>query len=192
MAPVTVSAAEPTREELSAALSDPDALYEIVDGRIIEVPSKGVYAAVIAMRLKERIAAIAEPQRLGVTFIETMFILDIDTNLRRRPDVAYVSAERWPLDRPMPTEGEIEVVPDLVIEIISPSDRSGEVSKKTRDYFRHNVRQVWIVQPETREIFIHRPTKSIELFEEGVVLKAEDILPGLRIPIAGLFSTTFD
>jgi Uma2 family endonuclease len=192
MATVTVTAAEPTREELRAALSDPDALYEIVDGRIIEVPSMSMYAAVIADRLHDAIKATARPARLGITLIEAMFILDIDTNLRRRPDVAYVSAERWPLDRPLPTEGEVEVVPDLVIEIISPSDRSGEVSKKTRDYFRHNVRQVWIVQPETHEIFIHRPNKSIELFEEGDILKAEDILPGLRIPLAGVFSTAFD
>ncbi len=105
MATVTVTAAEPTPEELRAALSDPDALYEIVDGRIIEVPSMSVYAAVIADRLKDAIKATVRPARLSMTFIETLFILDIDTNLRRRPDVAFISAERWPLDHAMPTEG---------------------------------------------------------------------------------------
>ena len=49
--------------------------------------------------------------------------------------------------------------------------------------------EIEVVQSETQEIFIHRPNKSIELVEEGDVLKAEDILPGLRIPIAGLFFT---
>ena len=49
--------------------------------------------------------------------------------------------------------------------------------------------EIEVVQSETQEIFIHRPNKSIELVEEGGVLKAEDILPGLRIPIAGLIFT---
>lgn len=187
-----VTAAEPTPDALRAALSEPDALYEIVDGQIVEVPGMSVYASVIARRLMEAIRAAARPARLGAAMIETMFILDAEKNLRRRPDVAFVSTERWPFARPLPTEGDFEVVPDLVIEVVSPQDRGGEIAKKTREYFRHNVRQVWIVLPETREIAIYRSPKTIEVFEEGDEFTAEDLLPGLRIRMDDLFSTAID
>jgi Uma2 family endonuclease len=191
MATLTV-VADPTYEDLHAAFSDPDALYEIVDGQILEVAGMSAYASRIALRLERTIAGVAEANGLGFTTIETMFILDPVKNLRRRPDVAFVSAERWPLDRPMPSEGEFEVVPDLVVELMSPSDLIGETAKKRREYFRYNVRQVWSVQPETRSITIYRSTKQIEVFEEGDELTAEDLLPGLRVSLAALFSTTID
>src|SRR4051812_30152500 len=143
----TLSSADPTPQELHAALSGPEALYEIVGGQVIEVPGMSAYASVIARRLLIAIEATARPAQLGAAMIETMFILDPVRNLRRRPDLAFVSAERWPLDRGLPTEGDFDVVPDLVIEVVSPNDLGGQIAKKTREYFRYNVRQVWIVQP---------------------------------------------
>ena len=122
---------DPTLEELRAALSDPDALYEIVDGRIMEVPGMSVYAGIIAQRLWDGIRAVARPSRSGFVMIETMFILDVVKNLRRRPDVAFVSAERWPLDRPVPTTGEIEVVPDLAVEVVSPNDTGARSPRRS-------------------------------------------------------------
>ncbi len=124
--------------------------------------------------------------------IETLFILDPIRNLRRRPDVAFVSAERWPLDRSLPPEGDFEVVPDLAIEVVSPDDRGGEIRKKAREYLGHGMRQVWIVWPETREVVLHRSPKQIEVFEEGDELTSEDLLPGLRVSLNALFSSAID
>jgi Uma2 family endonuclease len=188
----TATIADPTPQELRAALSHPDALYEIVDGRIIEVPGMSAYASRIARRLSIAIESIACPAGLGFTCIETMFILDVAKNLRRRPDVAFVSVERWPSDRELPTEGEFVVVPDLVVEIDSPNHLHAEVAKKTREYFRHGVRQVWIVQPETREITVQHSPKQVEIFEDGDILEGGSILPGLRVNIADLFSTAIE
>ncbi len=188
----TLTAAAPTIDELRAALSDPDALYEIVNGWIVEVPGMSAYAATIAERIWLGIREVAKPARLGSAWIETMFIIDPEANTRRRPDVAFVSADRWPLDRPIPTMGELEVVPDLAIEIVSPSNTSGELSLKIREYFRLGVRQVWRVEPETREIAVYRSPKQIEVFEDGDILDAGDILPGLRLVVADLFSTAAD
>ena len=188
----TVTVSEPTYEELKAALSDPDALYEIVDGQIVEIPSMSVYSATIARRILFAIQDVARPARLGVAMIETMFILDPVANTQRRPDVAFVSAERWPLDRPISTTGEIEVVPDLAIEVVSPSNKRGELSRKVRQYFRLGVRQVWVVEPETHEIFVHHSPKTIEIFEDGDILDAGEIIPGLRLVVFDLFSTAID
>jgi Uma2 family endonuclease len=100
-----------------------------------------------------------------------MFILDEARNLVRRPDVAFVSSERWPLDREMPIEGEFLVVPDLVVEVLCPKARSAVVAKKTREYLRHGVRQVWIVQPEIRDVTVYHSNKTGESYEEGDTLE---------------------
>ena len=186
------TAADPTPQELRAALSEPDALYEIVDGKIIEVPGLSAYAATLAERLFLAIRTVVHPSRLGFVKIETMFILDEAKNLRRRPDVAFVSAERWPLDREMPIEGEFAVVPDLVVEVLSPNDISREVAEKRREYLRHGVRQVWTVLPESREITVHHSTTKPDFYEEGDTLEGGEILPGFRLPISELFRRTID
>jgi Uma2 family endonuclease len=184
----TVAAADPTPQELRAALSNLDALYEVVNGRIVEVPAMSAYASRIAGRLRDAIQGVVRPAGLGFVEIESMFILDRDAGLRRRPDVAFVSTDRWPLDRDLPTSGDFDVVPDIVIEVLSPNDLGSAIAEKIREYFRHEVRQVWIVQPATRDVSVYRSTKRIEVFEDADVLVAEDILPGLRVPLTDLFS----
>src|SRR5437899_12541857 len=82
---------------------------------------------------------------LGTVLIEGLFILDSEGDLRRRPDVAFVSAERWPLDRPIPEDGDWEVIPDLAIEVTSTYDLWDGVLAKMHEYFDKGVRQVWIV-----------------------------------------------
>ncbi len=186
----TVTTSEPTPQELRAALSEPDALYEIVDGQIIEVPGMSAYAALIANRLGAAIREATWPSGLGVVLVETMFILDEARNLVRRPDVAFVSSERWPLDREMPIEGEFLVVPDLVVEVLSPNDLSREVAEKRREYLRHGVRQVWTVLPESREITVHHATTKPDFYEESDTLEGGEILPGFRLPVGELFRRT--
>ena len=185
-----VAHAEPTYDELKAALSSPDALYEIVDGKIVEIPSMSVYAAKIASRILFAIERVAAPADLGSAWVETLFIVDPVKDQRRRPDVAFVSAERWPLDRLMPVEGEMDVVPDLAIEVVSPSNKCGELARKIREYFGFGVRQVWVVEPETREIAAYHTPERIEVFEDGDILDAGEIVPGLRLVITDLFSRT--
>ena len=186
----TVTTADPTPQELRAVLSHPDALYEIVDGQIIELPAMSAYASMIADRLFVAIRAVAHRLGLGFVTIETMFILDEARNLVRRPDVAFVSSERWPLDREVPTKGEFLVVPDLVVEVLSPNALSAGVAKKTREYLRHGVREVWLVQPEAREITVHRSNKRGEFCEEGDTLEGGAMLPSLRVVVTDLFRRT--
>ncbi len=189
----TIAIADPTSQELRAALSHPDALYEMVGSRIIEVPAMSAYTSTVAERLWMAIRSVVHPAGLGFVKIETMFILDVAKNIRRRPDVAFVSVERWPHDREMPAEGEFVVIPDLVIEVVSPTDLLSEDAAKRRAYLRYGVRQVWTVLPETREITVHHASpKRVEEFEEGDILEGNPMLPGLRVVVADLFRRTPD
>lgn len=166
-------------------LADTEALYEIVRGEIVEKPEMGIHANLVAFHLARWLAEFVEAHRLGTVAMEAMFVLEED--LRRRPDVAFVSAERWPLDRPIPESGDWEVVPDLAIEVISPHDTIEGMEEKFLDYFQHGVREVWTVHTNVQLVRIYTtPHKNSGLAGDSL-LTSESLLPGFSLPLKQLF-----
>ena len=97
-------------------------------------------------------------QRAWHVRTEMLFVLDAEHNLRRRPDVAFVSTARWPLDRALPETGDWDVVPDLAVEVISPNDVFKDVLAKVREYFHYGVQVVWVIAPRNgRSTCMTRP-----------------------------------
>jgi Uma2 family endonuclease len=102
-----------------------DSFYEIVDGQVVELPPMGVYECGIASFLVLTLGAFAKDRKLGRVVVETMFWLNRSGKLKRRPDLAFVSAERWPLTRGLHRAEAWDVIPDLAIEIRLFSQASG-------------------------------------------------------------------
>jgi Uma2 family endonuclease len=100
--------------------------------------------------------------------------------------VAFVSAEKWPLDRPMPGTGDWELVPDLTVEVVSPNDVFQDTLAKMCEYFRLGVKQVWIVLPVDWEIYVYDSPKDLRILTAGDVLEAGVLLPSLRLPVGSL------
>jgi Uma2 family endonuclease len=146
-----------------------------------------LYAAVVASRLDQRLGPFVDERRLGIVVTEALFIVDPKRNLRRRPDVAFVSAERWPLDRLIPETGDWEVIPDLAVEVVSPSDTWEEVLAKIDEYFEKGVRQVWIAAPVAQKVYLlDSPTRVHILtthFTSGQFLTPDSwfLTPGSRL-----------
>jgi Uma2 family endonuclease len=174
----SVAAAGPAKEE---------PLYEVVNGQKVELPPVSIYACWIASRIHLRLGSHAETHGLGTVVVEGLFILDRIKDLRRRPDVAFVCAEKWPLDHPIPETGDWELVPDLAVEVISPNDVFLDVLAKMRDYFRLGVKQVWIVLPVDREIYVYDSPRDLRILTADDELDGGALLPGLRLPVGSLF-----
>jgi Uma2 family endonuclease len=164
-----------------------EALYEVVNGQRVELPPMSIYAVWITSRLGYRLGPFVEEQRLGIVVNEALFILDAESNLRRRPDLAFVSSGRWPLDRPMPETGDWEVIPDLAVEVISPNDAFENVLAKMDEYFEKGVRQVWIVLPMRQRIYVFHSPTQVRILSAADELDGGDLLPGFRLPVARLF-----
>jgi Uma2 family endonuclease len=164
-----------------------EALYEVVNGQRVELPPMSVYAGWIASRLDQRLGPFVEERALGNVVTEVLFILDPERNLRRRPDVAFVSAERWPLDRPIPAVGDWEVVPDLAVEVVSPNDLFQEVLAKMHEYFENGVRQVWIVVPLRQQIYVFDSPTRVRILGAAEEVDGGSLLPGLHLPVVRLF-----
>lgn len=162
-------------------------LYEVVNGKKVELPPMSIYANWVSLRLAIRLGSHVEANRLGMVVHEALFILDPVRDLRRRPDVAFVSVQRWPLDRLLPETGDWEVVPDLAVEVISPNDLFQDVLVKMNEYFRLGVRQVWVVEPVSQQIIVFDSPTQLRGFTAADELDGGALLPGLRLPLASLF-----
>ena len=103
------------------------------------------------------------------------------------PDLAFVSYERWPRDRKISSESPWDVVPDLAIEVISPSNVVADIFGKVHEYFEAGVRRVWIVFPVQRQVYVYESATQVQIFGLGDALDGEDILPGFRLALAELF-----
>ncbi len=175
----------------TATPSDSDEpLYEVVNGEKVELPPMGIFCNVIASRIDRKMASFVDEHRLGTVVTEALLILDREANLRRRPDVAFVAADRWPLDREVPETGDWDVVPTLAVEVVSPHDLSKEVEGKLNEYFAHGVRAVWVVHPDYRRIYCYTSPTETKILDEKATLDGGDLLPGFGLPLSDLFRRT--
>jgi Uma2 family endonuclease len=83
----------------------------------------------------------------------------------------------------------LRIPPDLAVEIYpSTSNRKpGDFQKRIRDYLDGGVRLLWVIYPDARCAMVYRPDGSARMVREHEALEGEDVLPGLRIELAGLF-----
>jgi len=177
---------EPRTDLVRASRRD-EPLYEIVNGQRVELQPMGILSNLIAARLYAAILSHLRNSQLGVVVMEALLILDEDSNLRRRPDVAFVSVQRWPLDRDVPETGDWAIVPDLAIEVISPHDLYADVVNKVHEYFDHGVGEMWVVEPDTRVVNVYTSPTNVEIRTQGQSLETT-LLPGLTISLIDVFA----
>jgi len=163
-----------------------DMLYEVVDGQILE-KNMGSRELEITTILGGYLFQFARANRLGRALVEFVFRIIVEEDMQRRPDVAFVSHARWPYNRRVPDVPVWDMVPDLAIEVISPSDMMSAVLRKVHDYFKAGVTRVWVVYPERAEVYIYSTPQQVHVVGVGQELDGGDLLPGFRLPVAVLF-----
>lgn len=179
-----------TQEPLLGApppVNGDDALYEVVNGKYVELPPMSTRAGVIASRLARRLGNVADEQQLGEVVVEILFGLNPSGKLRRRPDVAFVSYARWPKGQPVTDTDPWMVIPDLAIEVVSPSDFAEELRIKVKDYFQAGVRQVWVIYPRLALVDVYESLTAVRSWSATEELEGGAVFPNLRLPLAPLF-----
>ena len=163
------------------ALPD-DGKYELVDGELLHMSPAGARHGNIATRLLARIHVFVTERKLGHVFDgQTGFRLP-DGNLRS-PDVSFVAAERLP--EGIPT-GFLQMAPDLAVEVLSPTDRAGDVAHKVGEYLGVGVRLLWVIDPEKLAAVVYRPGTTPRTVRQDGALDGEDVLPGFSYPLREL------
>jgi Uma2 family endonuclease len=167
--------------------ADEDVLYEVVDGQVVELAPMGAYEVWIATVLVARLATFVSQHQLGRAAQEMLFDLSIGTGLRRRPDVAFVSFDRWPSTRRIPRTEAWEVVPNLVVEVVSRTDSVDSLVDKIAEYFHAGVERVWVVFPSQEQVYVYDSPSSVRILTRPDELSGDPILPHFRLPLVELF-----
>jgi Uma2 family endonuclease len=169
-----------------------DVPYEVIDGEIVEKPPMGAREGLFATKLILWLSRFGGIERFGQLASEVLFKLHPAGKRSRRPDVAFISFERWPGDRLVPPGDDWDVVPDLAIEVISPTNSAIDVVKKLNDYFRAGVRLVWVVYPVQRLFYSYRSPTEVRILGPDDELEGDPVLPGVRLPVRALLGDVPD
>lgn len=173
-----------TAEEFDAFAELPenaDKILEFIHGEIIEKVPSNAYSSKISARVVIRLGGFVEDHDLGHVTTEAGGY-QVGAN-RIVPDVAFVAkVKQAELDK----RGYNHVAPDLVVEVISPSDKPKAVADKIAAYLAAGI-TVWALYPETKTAQIHRPQQDVMMLDENGSLSAEDILPGFQLVLKDIF-----
>ncbi|MGH2516307.1 MAG: Uma2 family endonuclease [Ktedonobacterales bacterium] len=170
--------------------------YELVAGRLIRMPPIGGGHGRASLKLANALDAYVEQHALGmVTVGEHGFILSLPGQPEQPEtvlgaDVAFVRAEHVPLRTSAEFDAYWRVAPDLVVEIVSPSQFRPEMAAKARLWLRAGVRLVWVVWPGQRQVDVWRPgaDEAMATLNETDMLDGQEVVPGFTLPVGRAFS----
>ena len=159
--------------------------YELVRGELIELPQPKPVHGYVSMQVGSVLNSFVMEHGLGIVLTPAGFVIEIGPDTVRAPDVAFISWDRLP-------DGELPDVfprtaPNIVVEVLSPSDRPGAVNAKIRQWLDAGAELVWALHPPTRTVRVCRPNAEDVILTERDVLDAEPVLPGFSVSIADLF-----
>lgn len=159
--------------------------YERVDGELRVSPG-GFRHAAVSLRLAARLLAYVTEHRLG-------HVVDSSAGFRwpsrqasgpdnlRSPDVSFVALRRLPGERE--PDGFPSLVPELAVEVLSPSDRPGEVLERVGEYLDVGTRLVWVIDPAKRVAAAYRGLTDARTIRDTDMLDGEDVVRGFACPL---------
>lgn len=173
-----------TETDLIQSLEHDGRRCELADGVLVE-KAIGWMESRLAVVLILLLESYLEDHDIG-------FVLGSDAphrlqpELVRLPDVSFVRYGSVPVEQ-RSCEPIANWVPDLAVEILSPSNRPQEMERKLIEYFAAGVQRVWYVDPATRQVRDYHAADSLTVLSEDQILDGGELLPGFQISIRDWF-----
>ncbi|KJS16957.1 MAG: restriction endonuclease [Peptococcaceae bacterium BRH_c4b] len=162
-----------------------DNQYELIGGKLILVPSPRSIHQIINTELVATLRDYVRKNKLGRVITAPLDVLLSETE-KPQPDILFISKERLDII----TEMNIQGAPDLVVEILSPSTGKNDRVEKSRMYYKHGVKEYWIVDPDHKTIEVFIPgEKNWNLFQsyDDDDILTSPLLQGLEIQLGDIF-----
>ncbi len=158
-----------------------DRLFELIHGEIVEkVPTRE--HGIIAGNIITELNIYLRQNPIGRAAVEARHRPPDDNHNDRLPDVSFVSG----MDRPVEREGAALYMPDLAVEIQSPSDSLKGMLEKAEFYLANGSKMIWLVYPDKRLVEVLTAADR-QFLTEGDTLSGGDVLPGFAVPLSAVF-----
>lgn len=173
-----------TLAEYEALPADDAYIDEVSRGVLVREPRPGQQHGEIVAELTYLLRACLETHPVGRIVTEGGFLLSTAPLTLRGPDIAFLRAERVPAEKnPRFFRG----APDLVIEVVSPSNRGGELLQKIGEFLDAGTQIAWIVYPATQTVAQHTAAGEVRVFHANDVLTVPQLLPEFELSVARIF-----
>jgi Uma2 family endonuclease len=173
-----------TKQDLIRMNETKVGLFEFVERTLVEKPI-GSPESYLAMELVRMLGNFVAENDLGFLGGPDALIA-ISPKIVREPAVCFISWNRRP-ERTIPLDPITKIIPNLVVEVLSPSNTAKEMQIKIGEYFEAGVELVWLIDPAMRSAQSHTsPTTKTKIPESGT-LDGGTVLPGFSLPLAKLF-----
>ncbi|MCY3778719.1 MAG: Uma2 family endonuclease [Chloroflexi bacterium] len=169
--------------------TDDDKYYELIEGEIIEMSPPGGEHSTIAGEFYHHFRLFDPQRKLGIPTVDAGYHPPEERNLLLSPDAAFTRIERAP--NPFPKTW-VPVMPDIAVEVQSPSNTLAELRRKAAIYLENGSQLVWIVIPDKQSAEVYRLDNTGNIQTESIgadgILSGERILPGFSLKLSALFS----
>jgi Uma2 family endonuclease len=160
--------------------------FELVAGELHVMSPAGWQHGAIVGNFQTILGAFIRQKSLGQVFgAETGFQLATNPDTVRAPDFAFIAKERIP--KKLPGTSFWPGAPDLAVEVLSPSDRTGEVDEKITAWLTAGAQAVWVVDPKLQIVIIHQAGKRAQIRSVGEILEGDPVVPGFSCPVDEFF-----
>ncbi len=158
--------------------------YELIKGELLTMSPAGEEHGAVIINLTVPLAQHVKAFDLGVVYgAETGFKLESDPDTVLAPDIAFIRRERVGSI----SKGYRGGPPDLAVEVISPGESKSKIKEKVELWLQAGALVVWIVNPQTRMVAVHRPNTEPRLLSQEDELTGDDLVPGFRFPVFEIF-----
>ncbi len=160
--------------------------YQLIGGELVLSPAPTYYHQKICERLFVALHAFVEEHDLGDVTIAPMdvhlTVVDV-----YQPDLLFIQKENLP---EINWDDRVRIVPDMVVEVLSPSNRKREIDRKRKIYYETGVSEFWFIDPkkQTVEILVNTPTGfRTEATLNPPMDLTSPMFPGFALPLERLF-----
>ncbi|MDX2161723.1 MAG: Uma2 family endonuclease [bacterium] len=171
-------------EQIIALPENQDRRLELIAGEIVETMPTEEHSA-IQLLIASLIREFVIRHKLGRMGIEVRHQLPNAPGHSLIPDVSFTAGVR-----PLVKHGAVPYMPDLAVEVLSPSDSLRQTREKAAYYLANGTRLVWIVNPAKRIVLVLTPQED-DVLLENETLNGGDVLPGFTVAVRTLFIDPF-
>ena len=179
-----MTASPPATEAEAIALNESGILCELIDGVIVRKPM-GAPESYLGDRLAFFINLYLVSSKTGFVYGPDAMVR-FAPGLLLEPDVAFTARSRCPGGK-LPRDRVATIIPNLAVEVLSQSNRVGEMNRKLAAYFAGGVELVWVIDPATRSAKVYTSPNDAMLVESAGRLDGGPVLPGFTLPLTTLF-----